>query len=408
MFDQKNNTMLFPDFPGSEYRKRYERLIAEGLNNGIDAFIFTDEENLRYFAGGPLTDAYGFRPDYMAVIIPTDTDKSPRFVLSETRINTTRGSWIKEQCLWGGAGIASSGDLTADAMVNSIHNLGFADATVAMEISGNEKLFMPVSVYNGIRKQLPEMRIISCSSYVATVKVLKSPLEIQCIREACRITTEAIEYGFSIVKEGITEKEIYRAIKSRMYQLGADKIPFLAVIAGWEGRSICWDTYPTDYAVKPGDPIQIDGGCSIKGYVSDMTRTASLGSISNPRYLELYEVSSRAHKKVREMLKPGVVINDVCEAGRKSIIDDGFEELLVFGEGQTGHGIGLGVHEEPFLVPGNQNILKPGMVLAIEPAVLENPDLKQAAYFTIVENNYLITEGGFEQLTTSPEEIRIV
>lgn len=408
MTDQIKNTLVFPDFPGSEYQERYDRLVAEGLRNGVDAFIFTDEENLRYFAGGPLTDAYGFRPDYIAVIIPVNTDTSPRFVLGAARINATRSSWIKEQCLWGGAGIASSGNLTVDAMVNAIHDLGLADSTVAMEISGNEKLFMPVSVYDSIRKQLPGMRIVSCSASVAGIRAVKSPLEIQCIKEACRITTEAIEYGFSTIKEDTTEKEIYRAVKSRMYQLGADKIPFLTVIAGWEGRSICWDTYPTDYAVKPGDPIQVDGGCSVKGYVSDMTRTAAFGSFSDPRYLELYGVSLRAHKKAREMLKPGVVINDVCEAGRKSIIDDGFEELLVFGEGQTGHGIGLGIHEEPFLIPGSQKILKPGMVLAIEPAVLEDPDLQKAAYFSIVENNYLITETGFEQLTNSPEEIRIL
>ena len=69
--------MIYSEFPDAEYRDRYQRLAAQGAERGIDAFVFTDEENLRYFAGGPLTDAFVFRTDYMAVLIPTDTDKPP-------------------------------------------------------------------------------------------------------------------------------------------------------------------------------------------------------------------------------------------------------------------------------------------------------------------------------------------
>ena len=399
------NSIKFAEFPASEYHDRYERLVTQGVKHGIDAFVFTDEENLRYFAGGPLSDAFVFRTDYMAVIIPTDTNKPPRFVLSESRVNSTHSSWIKEKYLWGGS-IESAGDVTVDAIVRSIRDMALSCATIAMEVEGHQTLFMPASVYDGLRQSHPTMRIVSSFPMLMAVRAIKSPLEIECLREACRITTEAIEYGFSIVRSGTTEKEISRAIKSKMYQLGADNVPFLAVIAGWEGRSICWDSHATDYEIKPGDPIQIDGGCAVKGYVSDMVRTASLGPITNKRYLELYDIALRAHYAARGLLRPGAVIQDVCAAGRKVIIDSGCEHLLVFGGGQTGHGIGINLHEEPFLVNDSPNKLEPGMVLAIEPAILEDPDLDKAAYFTIMENNYLITESGYEQLTNSPEEIR--
>jgi len=407
MSDKTNGNIVFSEFPKAEYLRRYEQLVAQGVKHGIDAFLFTDEENLRYFAGGPLSDAFIFRDDYMVVIIPTDTDKAPRFVLSESRVNSTRSSWIKDKYLWGGS-IESAGDVTVDAIVDSIRDLGLSSATVAMEISGHQTLFMPASVYDGLRQSHPDMRIVSNFPALMAIRAVKSPLEIKCLREACRITTEAIEYGFSIIHEGITEKKIAQAIKSRMYHLGADSVPFLTVIAGWEGRSICWDSHATDYVVKPGDPIQVDGGCAIKGYMADMVRTASLGTITNTHYLKLYDVALRAHIAVRKVLRPGAVIKDVCAAGRQSIIDEGCEQLLVYGGGQTGHGIGVNIHEEPFLVTDNCNTLEPGMVLAVEPAILEDPDLKRATYFTIVENNYLITETGFEQLTTSPNEIRIV
>lgn len=399
--------MIYSEFPEAEYRHRYQRLVAQGVEQGIDAFVFTDEENLRYFAGGPLTDAFVFRTDYMAVIIPTDTDKPPRFVLSESRVNSTRSSWIKDRHLWRGS-IESAGDVTLDAIVDSIRDLGLSQSTVAMEVGGHQTLLMPVSVYEGLRQRHPNMRIVSCFPAIMAARAVKSRLEIQCLREACRITAEAIEHGFSMIRAGITEKEIFRAIKARMHELGADSVPFLTVIAGWEGRSICWDSHPTEYSVKPGDPIQIDGGCAVRGYAADMARTASSGPITDRRYLKLYDVALRAHDAVREVLRPGAVIHDVCMAGHQSIVNDGCEQLLVFGEGQTGHGIGLNLHEAPFLVRASHETLEPGMVLAIEPAVLEDPDPERARYFSLVENNYLITETGAEQLTTSSDEIRVV
>jgi len=399
--------MIYSEFPEAEYGHRYQRLVAQGAGRGIDAFVFTDEENLRYFAGGPLTDAFEFRNDYMAVVIPTDTDKAPRFVLSESRVNSTRSSWITHKQMWGG-NIQSAVDVTLDAIVETIRDFDLSRSTVAMEVDGHQTLFMPASVYDGLRQCHPDMRIVSSFPSLMATRAIKSPLEIECLREACRITTAAVEHGFSIIRAGITEKEICRAIKARMYDLGADSVPFLTVIAGWEGRSICWDSHATDYAIKPGDPIQIDGGCAVKGYTADMARTASLGPITNRRYLELYDVAQRAQDAVREVLRPGAVIHDVCMAGRQSIVNDGYEQLLVFGEGQTGHGIGLNLHEAPFLVRASHETLEPGMVVAVEPAILEDADLERARYFTIVENNYLITEADTEQLTTSPDEIRVV
>ena len=399
--------MIYSEFPEHEYRNRYQRLVTQGAANKIDAFVFTDEENLRYFAGGPLTDAFVFRDDYIAAIIPTDISKSPRFVLSESRVNSTRASWIENKVLWGGS-IESAGDVTLKTITDSFNDLGLTDSTIGMEISTNQTLFMPTSVYDGLRHSFPDMRIVSSFPTIMEVRAIKSPLEIECLREACFITTEAIEYGFSIIRSGISEKEICRAIKSKMYELGADSIPFLAVIAGWENRSICWDSHATDYAIKPGDPIQIDGGCAVKGYCADMARTASLGKISNQRYLELYDVTLRAHLAAVNKLRPGTMVRDVCLVACQSIIEDGCEDLLVFGGGQTGHGIGINLHEEPFLTNENRRVLKPGMVVAIEPAVLETPDLEIARYFTIVENNYLINENGCKQLTNSPNEIRVL
>lgn len=407
LMDKIVHEPIYPEFAPAEYRDRYERLLAAGRRRGIDAFVFTDEQNLRYFAGGPLTDAFVFRNDYMAAVIPTDPAREPEFVLSQSRWNATGSSWISRKRLWGG-GIASAGDATLDAILSSLRDYGLERSVVAWEIDTHEKLFMPTVIFDGLRELLPGMQVVSPFDVLMEIKSSKSPAELDCLRAACRITTEAIEFGMSTIRAGHSEKDVIRAIKAEMFRLGADSIPFLTVIAGWTGRSICWDSHATDYAIRPGDPIQIDGGCAIQGYTADMVRTASLGPLRDDRYLQLYDLAVKAHEAVRDHLQAGAIIHDVCSAGRDYLVQAGVEELLVFGEGQTGHGIGLNLHEAPFLDRSNHQPLPKSAVVAIEPALLEHADLRQSRYFTIVENNYVVTTSGYEQLTNSPNEIRVV
>jgi Xaa-Pro dipeptidase len=206
----------------------------------------------------------------------------------------------------------------------------------------------------------------------------------------------------------MTEIQVNNVIKSEMFRSGAGSIPFLTVIAGWEGRSICCDSHATSYEIKKGDVVQIDGGCAYKGYCADMCRTGALGYVKNKRYEELYEASKGAHGAVKSCLKHGAQIKALCLAGKNYFIDHGYGDLLVFGVGQTGHGIGLDLHQPPFLLYDSEDTLQEGMVLAIEPTISERPNWDDSQFFTIVENNYAITSSGYEQLTNSSEEIRIV
>lgn len=398
--------MQFAEFPESEYRDRYQRLITAGRQSGIDAFVFTDEYNLRYFAGGPLTDAFIFRDDYIGLVIPTDPDQEPEFIFSESRMVAAYSSWIKRKRTWGGS-IGSIGDSVILApLVRCLKDFGLEKGTIAMETSAAETLFMPATTYDAMRATFPQLNVVSAAEIVHEICMIKSPLEINCLRQACAITAEAFEHGFSLVRAGTTEKELIRAIKAEMFLRGADSIPFLTVMAGWTGRSICWDSHATDYRIKPGDPIQVDGGCAVKGYTADMVRTASLGPLRDKRYLELYQATLTAHHNVRDQLRGGAVIHDVCSAGRNSLLE--YEALFEDGEVQTGHGIGLSIHEAPFLHRGKYETLEPGMVVAIEPALLEKPGIEASTYFTLVENNYVITSTGAECLTNTPEEIRVI
>jgi Xaa-Pro dipeptidase len=399
---------VYSEFPDGEYERRYRALISAAKARDVEAFLFTDELNVRYFAGGPLTDIWVCRNDFVLLILPTDPSREPVLLLNKARQGATRASWIKDQRFWMASIDAPTSNEALEMIVRAMREKGIGGGKICAEVGMSEKLAMPVVMFEEIRKRFPHMTVESANDHVTQVQAIKSAEEIGALRTACEISTIALEKGLSSLREGISEIQIANTIKSEMFRLGAGAVPFLTVVAGWEGRSICCDSHPTSYQLKRGDVVQIDGGCSYKGYCADMVRTGALGYVKNARYRELYEASRVAHADVRSQLRPRARIGEVCMAGKQSFIRQGYGDLLVFGVGQTGHGIGLDLHQAPFLLYDSADFLAEGMTLAIEPTISEKPDWDESSFFTIVENNYLITASGFEKLTTSDEDIRIV
>jgi Xaa-Pro aminopeptidase len=399
---------IYSEFPESEYADRHRRLLSLAAKEDIEAFIFTDELNLRYFAGGPLTDIWVCRNDFVVLILPVDPSREPSLLLNKARQGAAKPSWIRDQRFWMASVDAADSNEALRMIITAMRESGIGQGKLAMEIGMYETLFMPILLFQELKRTFPKAQIVSAHDLVMQVQAVKSAPEIAALKTACAISADAIEKGFASMKEGMTEIEISNVIKSEMFRLGAGSIPFLTVIAGWEGRSICCDSHPTAYSIKKGDVVQVDGGCSYKGYCADMCRTGALGFVKQKRYEELYEASVGAQAAVRGKLGPGRKIAEVCNAGRDYFIDQGYGELLVFGVGQTGHGIGLDLHQPPFLLYESQEVLEAGMTLAIEPTISEHPNWDDSSYFTIVENNYVITPHGYEKMTNSGEAIRIV
>ncbi len=399
---------VYSEFPEHEYADRYRRLLSLAAEKDIEAFIFTDELNLRYFAGGPLTDIWVCRNDFVVLILPVDSSKEPILLLNKARQGAAKPSWIRDQRFWMASVDAADSNEALRMIITAMRESGIGQGKIAMEIGMYETLFMPILLFQELKRTFPNAQIVSAHDLVMQVQAVKSAKEIEALRTACAISTEAVEKGFASMKEGMTEIDLTNVIKSEMFRLGAGSIPFLTVIAGWEGRSICCDSHATEYRIKRGDVVQVDGGCSYKGYCADMCRTGALGFVKQKRYEELYQASLGAHAAVRAKLGAGRKIAEVCNAGRDYFISKGYGDLLVFGTGQTGHGIGLDLHQPPFLLYESQEVLKERMTLAIEPTISEHPNWDDSSYFTIVENNYVITPGGCELMTKSDEAIRVV
>ncbi len=398
----------FPEFEVSEYIQRVTRAQQMMADSGLDAMLLTTSNPLRYFAGGPLTGLFEDAFNAFFMLLPADPGTDTALIMSCGREGACQTSWVPDQRFWGYDTDASlmSQQKSLDFVAETVREKGLANAKIGTELDAGLRIGMTQREFRKLRNLLPGVRWESCSSMVRQVAELKSEAELEKIRRAAEITNHAFRRAFESAHVGMTEKELASLIYQSYFEQGATGTGFLAVIAGRE-RGIWADALPSDYVMREGDLLMIDGGCQVDGYIADISRMASFGKPSDTDR-RLYEVAREANASGVAAVKPGVEMRKLFAAGQKPFIDAGFGDLLVFGRGQLGHGIGLSLHEDPDISSGSTKTLQPGMTIAIEPAISDKPEWAESEQFYIVENNVIITEDGCEMLTTLSDELQIM
>lgn len=221
-------------------------------------------------------------------------------------------------------------------------------------------------VFDGVRKQLPGAEFVSADPVSAGCRMIKSPAEIKLMQRASDITIEAYRAGLATLHEGMTQGELRSNIVAAYTALGVRgevSVSFGKYTAFPHGSI-------EPQRLNPGDVVQIDDGCSVDGYQSDITRTVVFGKATD-RQRQIWDLEHRAQAAAFQATKPGATCESVDAAARKVITDFGF------GPGykvpglphRTGHGIGLDIHEWTYLVRGNKTLLQPGMCFSDEPMV---------------------------------------
>jgi Xaa-Pro aminopeptidase len=181
---------------------------------------------------------------------------------------------------------------------------------------------------------------------VETVRTVKDEPEIEALRTACEITDQAFADVVTRIRPGMTEREIARALEFRMMELGAEKPAFDSIVASGPNGSIPHHS-PTDRPVARGDLVTMDFGALYRGYHADMTRTVAIGAVADWQR-DLYELVRTAQRAGRHAVRPGASVHHVDAAARDVIAAAGQAERFEHG---LGHGVGLHIHELPFLAP---------------------------------------------------------
>ncbi len=174
------------------------------------------------------------------------------------------------------------------------------------------------------------------------------------------------------------------------------ELPFQPIVAAGPNSANPHAT-PTDRPIQPGDLLIIDWGATHHGYFSDLTRTFAIGEVA-PELAHITEVCLQANAAGRAAARPGIPAGEVDAAARKVIEEAGYGEFFTH---RTGHGLGLDVHERPFIFGGNPDVLQPGMTFTVEPGIY----LPHRGGVR-VEDDVVITPEGARSLSDMPRALR--
>ena len=242
-----------------------------------------------------------------------------------------------------------------------------------------------------LQKALPAATFSSAESVIARIRSRKDAGEIEKMRRATRIAEDAVLDTVARVQRGTTEKQIAAELVLQLLRHGSGtELPFQPIVS--IGPNVANPhAIPTDLAVADGDILLIDWGASCGGYFSDLTRMFGFGAV-DPTLITVVDIVREANRAGRAAAAPGVPAGDVDRAARSVIAAAGYADRFTH---RTGHGLGLDVHEDPYIRDDNTELLEPGMVFTVEPGIYL-PDIGGAR----IEDDVVITESGAESLST--------
>jgi len=358
--------------PAISRRERQARLArARELMRqiGAEALIIGAGASLRYFAGVP----WGATERLVAMVLPLEG--APRMVCPRFELGSLEASLgvDAEMLLW--------------EEHESPYELVARAATGATSLAIDPAL--PFFAFNGIAKAAPALTLLDGAPVVDGCRMIKSPPELALMSQAKAMTLEVHRRVARILTPGITTGEVRRFIDQAHRALGADNgSSFCAVQFGQ--ASAYPHGLPGEQALEEGQIVLIDTGCQVQGYNSDITRTYVFGEPSAEQR-HVWEIEKQAQAAAFAAVKPGVPCEEIDAVARRVLAQAGFSpdyELPGLPH-RTGHGIGLSIHEAPYLVRGDKTPLAPGMCFSNEPMIVI-PD----KFGVRLEDHFHVTQDG--------------
>ena len=260
---------------------------------------------------------------------------------------------------------------------------------------GFQARHLNVDAHAKLQRGVTGALLVPHDELVEPFTTVKDSREIVSIERAARIADKAFQRILKVIRPGLRELDVARELEYIMLKLGSEGKAFTTICASG-ARSALPHGDASKKRLEAGDFVTLDYGALVSGYCSDITRTVVLGR-ATPRQKRLYRVVQSAEARAVAKVKPGGSTRAVDRAARQIITRAGFGSK--FGHG-TGHGIGLEVHQGPYLSPRTDGILKAGMVVTVEPGIYI------PGYGGVrIEDDVLVTSRGHRVLTTAPRHL---
>lgn len=337
----------------------------------IDGLYLSQLDNVRYVSGYTSDDATLF------------ISLTGQYFLTDPRYTEQAAAECPDWTLVNWREIGTMADaVAACAQKEGCKAVGFEGSVLAFD------------AYQTLRQSL-SCELVSVNGLIEEFRSYKTPYEIECLRAACDIACRAFEQIIGDIRVGMTEKELASRLSHYMVMEGADTQPYGNILISGARTSLLHGI-PSSKSIEYGDFVLMDFGCAYKGYLSDMTRTVVVGQAS-PKQKEVYNLCRRMTEIGIEKMQVGTTAKEVYDA-TCTIIEG--TEYYPYHYAGIGHGIGVFVHEIPFLGPKYPNPLHKNTVMTIEPG-LYIPNWGGCR----IEDQILITETGNENLISATHEL---
>ena len=267
---------------------------------------------------------------------------------------------------------------------NNIKRLGFERFNLTFD--GYEEMF----------NKLHGVQLAPIENLVESLRYVKDDEEIENIKKACKIADNSLEELVPYIKQGISERELCARLEFYMKMKGAEEIGFETILISGKKTSLPHGK-PSDKLIENGDFVTIDFGAKYKGYISDITRTFIVGE-ANEVQLEIYNLVKEAQQVGLNHLKAGVYANEPDKAIRDIIKK--YQEFYYPG---IGHGVGMDLHEQPFLGDYGTKLIEKNCVITMEPG-LYIPKFGGVR----IEDTVVVKDNGIEILTNFPKDLMIL
>jgi len=249
----------------------------------------------------------------------------------------------------------------------------------------------------GLQRALPGARFEPASPIVSTLRAIKDEDELAALARAARAADETFRRICTLPFEGRREEEIAEDLARLLVEHGHTRADFTIVASGANGASPHHE--PGSRTIRAKDVVVLDFGGELGGYFSDTSRTVAVGE-PPVGLVEVYDVVKEAQAAGVAAARPGARAQEVDRAARTVVEDAGYGERFFH---RTGHGIGLEVHEPPYIVEGDDTELKPGMTFSVEPGIYLD-----GRFGVRIEDIVVVTTEGVDRLNRSTRELQIV
>ena len=364
-----------------DYLSRQNHLREALRGARLDALLVTHLPNIRYLCG--FTGSAG------ALLI----GESASTFFTDGRYRQQAESEVQGARLV----IAKKGPLAAAA--GWLGRKRSASRTAKCQRLGVEGQYLTVATRRSLAEEVPKhIRLREAPPLVEQARMVKDREEISSIRAAAARGAELFHTALRVIRPGVREVEVAAEMEYAARKLGAEGMAFETIIASG-ARSALPHGRASNTPIVRGAFVVCDFGVILHGYCSDRTRTVYVGT-ATAEARRVYDAVLASQQAAIEAVRPGIKVARIDQAARKTLQQNGLAQYFTH---STGHGVGLEIHEAPRLARGQQEILRPGMVITIEPGVYL-PD----KWGVRIEDMVVVTEQGCEVLAPTQKELIVI